>query len=384
MNSSSVDDRYDVAVVGGGPAGAVAASTLCQRGRDVLLAEASRYDGWRLGETLFPSIREPLAALGVADRFDAIPTVPSNGIRSCWGGTEPRTRSFITSPYDGGWHLDRATFDRMLVNAARRVGATATLGTRVTACEFDSDDRTATLTLDRKSVADAGCSSASSTPVSVHADGVLDATGRTATLARQLGSQREVRDRLVGAAAQFQAEHDTCGRYTLIEAMPDGWWYSAPIPDGRLVVIWFTDTDLLGDRRRRGSWHDAVTATEETSTRLDGASFERGPKVVAAVSHRLRRNLGAARWLAVGDAAMGVDPLSGSGIERAIDTGVRGALAIDRWLDGVRVPAETYERELDDEFDAYLDRWAAYYALEDRWPDCPFWRRRHDPEAYDP
>lgn len=372
-------DRYDVAVVGGGPAGAVAALTLSRRGREVVLIEASLLDEWRVGETLFPSIREPLAALGVAERFDALPAVPSNGIRSCWGSPVPETRSFITSPYGSGWHLDRTAFDRLFVDAARRAGATLTLGTRVTQCEFDATGRTATLTLDRDVAVSE--STARTVPESVRAGGVVDATGRTASLARWLSGERDTNDRLVAAAAQYRASHERCGRYTLIEARPNGWWYSAPLPDEKFVLVWFTDSDLLGDRREREGWHEELAMTTHTSSRVADESFERGPVVAGAVSHRLRRSLNENRWVAVGDAAMGVDPLSGSGIERAIDTGVRGALAMDDWLDGDRKPVENYERELDDEFDDYCEQGQSYYALEERWPDRPFWRRRHESEG---
>lgn len=368
-------DRYDVAVVGGGPAGAVAARTLGRRGRRVLLVEASRFDGWRLGETLFPSIREPLAALGVADGFEDLPAVPSNGIRSCWGTPEPEARSFVTSPYGTGWHVDRTAFDRFLVDAARRVGVTVALGTRATRCEFAATGRTATLALDP--VEDGGPQSGT-TPESVGVDGVIDATGRTATVARWLSGERAAHDALVAAAARYRAPSEQCGRYTLIEATGDGWWYSAPLPDERVVVAWFTDGDLVGDRHEPEQWRDELAETTRTAARVADGSFERGPVVAGAVSHRLRRTLGADRWLAVGDAAMGVDPLSGSGVERAIDTGVRGALAMDDWLDGGREGVEQYESDVDAEFDAYRKRWRSYYALEERWSDRPFWRRRHD------
>jgi flavin-dependent dehydrogenase len=341
-------DRYDVAVVGGGPAGAVAARTLGRRGRRVLLVEASRFDGWRLGETLFPSIREPLAALGVADGFEDLPAVPSNGIRSCWGTPEPEARSFVTSPYGTGWHVDRTAFDRFLVDAARRVGVTVALGTRATRCEFAATGRTATLALDP--VEDGGPQSGT-TPESVGVDGVIDATGRTATVARWLSGERAAHDALVAAAARYRAPSEQCGRYTLIEATGDGWWYSAPLPDERVVVAWFTDGDLVGDRHEPEQWRDELAETTRTAARVADGSFERGPVVAGAVSHRLRRPLGADRWLAV---------------------------AMDDWLDGGREGVEQYESDVDAEFDAYRKRWRSYYALEGRWSDRPFWRRRHD------
>ena len=35
---------------------------------------------------------------------------------------------------------------------------------------------------------------------------------------------------------------------TVVEAVEDGWWYTAPLPDGRRVLAFFTDADLPAAR----------------------------------------------------------------------------------------------------------------------------------------
>lgn len=362
--------RYDVAVAGGGPAGSVAALTLARRGRRVVLVEAGGYDSWRVGETLTPAIPTLLGALGLEDRFDALATLPSNGTRSHWGGSDARTRSFVTNPDGRGWHVDRRAFDRMLATGAEAAGATLHTGTRVAECD-PSGEGGWRIELN-------GEGRPSGAAGTVRVDGLIDATGRTATLGRRLGGRRAVRDRLVGVAMLVRADADAVGRFTLIEAAADGWWYSAPLPDDRAIVTWMTDADLLDDRRRRESMLDALAESGATADRLDGATPYQGPTVASALSHRLRRPVGRTRWLAVGDAAVGVDPLSGRGVERAIDTGVRGGLAMDGWLDGDRQPVEGYRTALDEEFEAYLARRCDYYQMETRWTGAPFWRRRRE------
>jgi flavin-dependent dehydrogenase len=361
--------RYDVAIVGGGPAGAVAACVLQRRGREVALLEASRYDDWRLGETLTPTIRRLLAAAGLGEEFDRVDAVPSHGVRSHWGQADAAVHSFLANPYGHGWHVDRQAFDRRLAEAAERAGAAVHRGTHVTACDFGAGGCSLALErLEADRSPDGQCS--------IHADGVIDATGRRSVLTRRLGGDSTVRDRLVAVAVQYRADLDTVGRYTLIEATTDGWWYSAPLPDDQLIVMRMTDSDLLGGVKRRAGWQERLDASRSTRERVAGSSIVRGPKVAAATSHRLHRPPRTDRWLAVGDAALAVDPLSGSGVQRAVDTGVKGALAMDRWLDGDRSGVERYERELDDAFEAYLDRRRDYYGLETRWSERPFWRRR--------
>ena len=83
-------------------------------------------------------------------------------------------------------------------------------------------------------------------------------------------------------------------------------------------------------------------------------------------------------WLAVGDAAIALDPLSGNGIRLAIEGAAHVAHAIDRWLrtgarDGIRSyvhwGADIIERERQARQDAYRQAPRAAEVGE-------FWRRR--------
>jgi hypothetical protein len=70
---------------------------------------------------------------------------------------------------------------------------------------------------------------------------------------------------------------------------------------------------------------------------------------------------------------MGVDPLAGNGVARALRSASAAAVAIERSLDGAE---ELGPSELAQRFAEYLDRRAEIYRSEPRWPDAPFWARR--------
>jgi flavin-dependent dehydrogenase len=100
------------------------------------------------------------------------------------------------------------------------------------------------------------------------------------------------------------------------------------------------------------------------------------PRVRAAGSGRLEPAAGDG-WLAVGDAAAAFDPLASHGIGAALEGGLRAAAAIRARSDGDRAALAAYAEHTRRAHARYQRLWLDYYAQERRWPDAPFWRRRH-------
>jgi flavin-dependent dehydrogenase len=82
------------------------------------------------------------------------------------------------------------------------------------------------------------------------------------------------------------------------------------------------------------------------------------------------------RWLAVGDAALSVDPISGSGVIRALRTARAAADTAVASLSGDAAAIPQYENDRDEECTTYLTTRAGYYRIERRWAGSPFWDRR--------
>ncbi len=101
-----------------------------------------------------------------------------------------------------------------------------------------------------------------------------------------------------------------------------------------------------------------------------------GVRVVTARSARLDRAAGR-NWLAVGDAALAYDPLSGQGIVRALGSGEAGGRAIVDWYEGDHEAPGRYADAVAHEFKSYQTLCLSYYSSERRWSGSPFWERRH-------
>lgn len=425
-----ISSDVDAAIIGAGPAGSTVARLLAQRGCRVALIERTRFNTPRVGESLSPVVRPLLAELGLWHKFMSLDPLASHGTRSVWGEAVSREHSHVVSPYGCGWHIDRLAFDRMLAEAAMAAGAELRCGAALVHCEAAPDSRWL-LRFDEHNTDDAGAASTRVEPlqsapgshrtstsigtsppgdprnrmiglpgggesrggpngqwsgrrsINMRARVLIDATGRSAHVARLVGARRIMFDRLVAVAVMFGAIEMSREGFVLVETAPEGWWYSAPVPRDRMMAMLMTDGDLCASNKLSvmARWRESLTGAPATSARLAGATLW-GPRVFSAVSQRLRRNALDSPWLAVGDASLAVDPVSGSGVIRALRSAQAGAGTALAVLSGqTREAIEAYEAECDRDCTTYLHERALYYGMEQRWQTSAFWQRRAGVQA---
>ncbi len=295
-------------VVGGGPAGAVAAATLAGVGMDVVVLAGTQTRPL-LGERLPAAAKPVLQQLGLWQAFQGACHAPSPGIVSSWGQPGLGGRVAITDPYGPGWRLDRSRFDTMLLDLAMAAGADVRRGVDVVG-----------VTPHRGSV-ELTCRRAGGEDV-LTAGFVVDASGRARRIAHALGGEVVHGDHLVGFATVI-AGGSTDSR-SRVEAFPQGWWYSTAIDPSRHVVICFTDADLPAARlvRHPEGLAEMLATTSYFSDFAPGAGASSGVRAVAAGTSWLIKASGP-RWVAVGDAALAIDPLSGHGLLAAMVGGGR-------------------------------------------------------------
>ena len=354
---------FDVAIVGGGPAGSATALSLQTHAPSLSIAliEATNYDACRIGETLPPPTRTILEHLRVWEDFRALGSREVFGTTAAWGHATPIDNDFIFMPANTGWHVDRTRFDNLLATAAEARGAKLYRQTSVHL--VDRVDEQWRLNLSSGAV--------------VAARFIVDATGGKATIACRLGARYANLDQLVGIARFF--DDDSNDGRLLIEAFEHGWWYTAGLPNGKRIVNCVTDSDLAR--------HIALNKTDEWEKSLANApavaSVLRECKpsselVVRPAASRRLEPVATEKWLAVGDAASRFDPLSSQGIFKALRSGVFASYAIGDWLTRNDVSGlQRYRRFVTKEFDSYCETRAKYYSQEQRWPASQFWLRRH-------
>jgi flavin-dependent dehydrogenase len=344
-------------VAGGGPAGSATALDLSRRGFRVALIEQSAYENFRVGETLPPEIRKLLTEMGVWERFLASAHVESHGIRSAWETPTARHHDFLYNPYGCGWHVERAGFDAMLAGAAADAGAELILSARITALDKDANGQWIV------EIVSGGKKQTLGGRL------LVDATGRKGSIARTLGCGVQAVDRLVGAVTVLP--RSGAEQWTLIEAVENGWWYTAPLPGDRTVFAYMTDSDLLKD----SSWGEFLKQAPLTSERA--SAIEELPQIhIVSAASVVRQPVTGPNWIATGDAALAFDPLSGLGIYKTIESGLRSSAAIVRCFEGDSSGMVEYENWTVEGFRSYLSMRQQFYGSVQRWPESPFWQRR--------
>lgn len=359
----------DVFVLGGGPAGSTAAIELARRGLEVVVWERHDAPRPRIGESLPPDAARLLTGLGVMDAFLRDGPMESPGVVSAWGGSEPAEHDFLFSPYQRGWHVDRVKFDALLLRCALSSGAIVECGVHVHSARWTPADQWILH-------GESSCGSRS-----LRTQFVVDATGRSSFIGRRKGAIRVRSDRLVGLAALVDL-HTSPDRRLTLQAVHDGWWYVAPLPAGRRVAVFMTDSDLLDGRQKDHAllWRERIIDAPLAAAHVAPSSGCREVLLLPAESAVLLPVHGPG-WAAVGDAALTFDPLSGSGLVKALETGLQAAPAVASMLRGNPQPMLDYDAWVRQAWAAYRQSLAGFYALETRFPGSPFWSRRRPAAA---
>jgi flavin-dependent dehydrogenase len=372
LTAFDVDFDFDVAVVGAGPAGSACALALAQAGveRVCLLdsADTSRRPRVAIGETIPPDTRLLLDRLRLWDAFVGEQHETCLGSCSSWGKAALGFNDFLLNPYGCGWHLDRPRFDDFLRRRAALANVTTLAATRATA-----------ITPTRLSGSELELETRHDTSRTLRARFVVDATGPASIIARHLDARQLPLDRLTFVYGFFDASGPRSrSRLTLLEAIPEGWWYAATVPGQRVAVALAADADRVRAENltREDRWLGAIPATRHLARRLDGCRFIGGSMTIRVVSSFRLDHPAGHHWLAIGDAAAVFDPIAAQGIHKALADGIEGAELILAALAQNRCLGTQHEDHLNARFNEYLLNRNYFYDRERRWPDSLFWRRR--------
>jgi flavin-dependent dehydrogenase len=310
-----------IAVIGGGPGGAVAAAFLARSGHAVELYEAQAFPRFHVGESLLPCSLPILEACGIDRTW-----WQAQGFQRKHGATFELPDGSAAARFDFGkalpgdpdhaWQVERAVFDHALLEHARTQGVTIHQPCVVDAVELAGERPELLVDGQRRAV-----------------DFVVDASGREALIGRGQALRDTEGDLKRGAVyghvpgldlPPAAAPGDVC-----IVMTPDGWAWQIPLVCGRVSVGLVLEREAL---RHGGGPEGVFRANLARFPALAERLAGRGADPVRStpnISYRVRQRHGR-RWALVGDSGGFIDPIFSSGIHLALAQGQRLAAVLDR------------------------------------------------------
>ena len=353
-----MENLYDVAIIGGGPAGSTAATLLAQAGRRVVVLEREKFPRFHIGESLLPYSLDTFDRLGVRATLDAGAIIKHGGEIATACGTRIQ-RFYFKHGFQlrrhTAYQVERATFDQMLLDRARECGAEVREETAVEGVAFDEDGVTLR------------CGSAT-----VRARYVIDASGRQSVVGTHLGlktTYEHLRKFSVYAHYEHaQRDEGIDGTLTRLVRARGHWFWLIPIDATRTSIGVVMDTaDFRAMKKSPEAALDwAVGDSALMRERTRDAVRVSPVYSVGDYSYR-NRQLTGPRWMLAGDAAGFIDPIFSTGVFLAIHSGEACADALDAVLTRPsRQPRlfRRYERGLHRLMDKYLRFVTAWYRPE--------------------
>jgi len=355
-------ESTDVLIVGAGPAGSVAAAFLRQQGRRVLVLEREQFPRFSIGESLLPQSMEYIEAAGMLKDVVEAGFQYKNGAAFAWG--DRYTHFDFRDKFTDGWattyQVQRATFDKVLADAAQRQGAEIRYRHEVTAIDLDGDrPRVSARDADGKAYA-------------VEARFVLDASGFGRTLPRLLQLETPSNFPVRGAIFTHVADHIPLGaafdrqkiRVTVHPRRPDVWFWTIPFSNGRCSLGVVAEQVFLA--QHTGTETERLRAIVEEdpglSSLLGNAEWDTPARQIVGYSANVK-SLWGKGFALLGNAGEFLDPVFSSGVTIAVKSASLATQCLAREFAG-----ETVDWQADyavplksgvDTFRAFVDAWYA-------------------------
>lgn len=309
---------YDAIIIGGGPGGSTAASTLARQGKSVLVLEREKFPRFHIGESLIPFANEELRAIGVWEKLEQSGFMPKLGAEFILGNSLASNQVLfgrhLPACFGQTFQVERSRFDHLLLDHAADCGAEVWQEARVESASVSEDGVSVRCTFEGETK-------------EVRARWLFDASGRDAFLGRQLGLAKTD----LGMPKKFAiyAHYEGVlrnpapaqGHITIIR-MDFGWCWLIPLDEKRTSVglVQTVAHQQKSGLKPHEQFERVIAATPELNRRMAHATRVGEYGHAGDYTYRHLQNAGP-RWFLIGDASGFIDPIFSSGAMLALKSG---------------------------------------------------------------
>lgn len=323
-------EETDILVIGAGPSGAVAAAIVQQQGLRVKVVERETFPRFVIGESLIPTVMDPLEEAGFMDVLKEQGYQKKFGARFMKAGKvcEFDFSERYTDGWTWTWQLPRAEFDKCLTDQLQARGVDIAFGTTVTNVEFDGTSSVTSL------VNQAGEES------QFKARFVIDSSGYGRVLPRLLGLDKpSVQPPRASIFTHVKDINRPAGRegelITFVVVEQDVWMWVIPFSNGNTSIGFVGNPEYIKDYTGSNEerLRQMISQVDYYAPRLKDVPFLFEPKSITGYSASVT-NIHGPGYALTGNAAEFLDPVFSSGVAFALEGGRCSAKLACRQLKG--------------------------------------------------
>jgi len=322
--------KFDVLVIGGGPAGSTVSSLLAEKGWSVALLEKDTHPRFHIGESLLPMNLPILDRLGVLDQVRDIGIIKYGAeFNSDYHPKKTCTYYFknaMNKDHPHAFEVRRSEFDHLLIKNSRTKGVHVEENTRVTDIDFKPKDSCIAYAIGPEG-----------DKQEWKARFVIDASGRSTLLSRKLGFKtRHPKHNSAAIFAHFdhvvRRQGDDEGNIS-IYWFEHGWFWMIPLKDGVMSVGAVCLPEYFSGKHSNTDaflW-ETIKSCPEVFDRMQNATMDGKARCTGNFSY-LSSKMHGDKFILIGDAFAFVDPVFSSGVYIAMSSACIASDAVDTYL----------------------------------------------------
>lgn len=348
---------FDVVIIGGGPAGTSAAIRLLDLGHRVALVEQHVFPRPQIGESLSAGIRNIFDYLGAGHLLKERGYIDELPARVIWENA--KEGNIELRNHNGGIMVDRGKLDHDLIQLAVSKGLVLFQPAKPEIFRRESDHWKVLIRIKNQCM-------------ELKTIFVLDSRGRSSS--RMIDKIITTPPMVALYANTSSVSMPAC---TLIEAQENGWLWGSPLPGDKLfrMMAFFALADLRKEHPEKLFQH-SVSSSLLFRKGLTGLSNS-GIKSCVVLNY-CHNNPWDNNYVRIGEAAFTLDPLSSSGVEKAMRFSLQTVIAVNNILNSgdVEISQAFFENHIANSIIQHIKWTCGYY--HSAWPGSNngFWKER--------